>query len=415
MPTVNLLVRVFRPSALSDSTEFVNTVMVAPTVSGNASDQSGQATVVLVVDVSGSMAAEGKLENAKKAATVFVDQLRPTDRLAIVAFDSDAKVVVPLSAGESAGRIRSGIASMQPGGGTEMGKGIESALHLIAGSGTEGARRIIVLTDGETSDEARCRSLAKKAANDKVPVSTYGLGSEWNRELLTEIAETTRGHVGYIQGAADVSSALTGEFRDLQETALVDAEVVVVPTDGVTVRSIHRVVPDVVEYPVESASEVVARVGDISRDARTAPRFLVDLVLPPRPSGPVRAARVFLRYRAVGDSVQRQTDLTNVVVTYTVDRSQASMIDPDIKALIDQREASRMVAKAEAAVQRGDIARATTLLANARTVTQALGNAKVTTQLTDALDELTRSGGLSEEARKTILFGTRQTTKLGGD
>jgi hypothetical protein len=48
-------------------------------------------------------------------------------------------------------------------------------------------------------------------------------------------------------------------------------------------------------------------------------------------------------------------------------------------------------------------------------VTQALGNAKVTTQLTDALEELTKSGDLSEEARKTILFGTRQTTKLGGD
>jgi hypothetical protein len=89
------------------------------------------------------------------------------------------------------------------------------------------------------------------------------------------------------------------------------------------------------------------------------------------------------------------------------------MIDPEIKGLIDQREASRMVAKAEDAIRRGDVAKATTLLANARTVTQALGNAKVTTQLTDALEELTKSGNLSEEARKTILFGTRQTTKLG--
>ncbi len=361
------------------------------------------------------MAGEQKLENAKRAALGFVNQLRPADRMSIIAFDSDAKVVAPMSSGEASAAMRAGIDTMPPGGGTEMGNGIGTALQQLRSSSAEGAKRIIVLTDGETSDEDRCRSLAEKAAQEKVPISTYGVGSEWNRELLTYIAEATRGHVGYIQGATDVGSALAGEFRDLQETALVGAEIVVVPTDGVAGRSIHRVIPDVVEYPVLLGSEVVASVGDISRDPRTAPRFLIDLVLPPRPSGPVRVARLFLRYRDVGDLTQRKTDMASVVVTYTVDRGQASMIDPEIKALVDQREASRMVAKAEAAVQRGDLAKATTLLANARTVTQALGNAKVTTQLTDALDELTRSGSLSEEARKTILFGTRQTTKLGGE
>ena len=89
------------------------------------------------------------------------------------------------------------------------------------------------------------------------------------------------------------------------------------------------------------------------------------------------------------------------------------MIDPEVKSLIDQREASRMVVKAEEALKRGDVARATTLLTSARTVTQGLGNAKVTTQLTNALDELAQSGDLPEDARKAIRFGTRQTTQLG--
>ena len=58
--------------------------------------------------------------------------------------------------------------------------------------------------------------------------------------------------------------------------------------------------------------------------------------------------------------MQRQNNHANVVVTYTIDRGPASMIDPEIKALIDQREANRMVAKAEEAVRRGDVAKATT-------------------------------------------------------
>src|SRR4051812_42326914 len=117
MQNVNLLCRVFRPSALSDSTEFVNTVLVAPVVSGDGSNTPGQAAVALVVDVSGSMAAEQKLENAKHAAAAFVNQLRPSDRMSIIAFDSEARVVAPMSSGDAAAGMRAGIDAMQPGGG----------------------------------------------------------------------------------------------------------------------------------------------------------------------------------------------------------------------------------------------------------------------------------------------------------
>ena len=265
-----------------------------------------------------------------------------------------------MSASDAAVSMRAGIDAMQPGGGTEMGRGMDLALQQLRSSSNEGARRMIVLTDGETFDEDRCQSLAKTAAAERVPISAYGLGSEWNRELLTLIAEMTHGHVDYIQSAADVGTALAGEFKDLQDTALVDAEIVVAPTEGVAVRSLHRVIPDVVDYALSGTSEITASVGDISRDPRTAPRYLLDLVLPSRPQGAVRIARVSLRYREAGDAMQRQTDHANVVVTYTIDRGQASMIDPEIKALIDQREANRMVAKAEEAVRRGDVAKATT-------------------------------------------------------
>ena len=66
-----------------------------------------------------------------------------------------------------------------------------------------------------------------------------------------------------------LGTALAGEFKDLQDTALVDAEIVVAPTEGVAVRSLHRVIPDVVDYALSGTSEITASVGDILRDPRT--------------------------------------------------------------------------------------------------------------------------------------------------
>ena len=109
----------------------------------------------------------------------------------------------------------------------------------------------------------------------------------------------------------------------------------------------------------------------------------------------------------------RETEPINAVVTYVSDPVQASMVDPEIKTLIGLRESARMVDKADQAMKAGDVTKATQLLSNARSVTQNLGNAKVTKQLTDAIDVLVASGDLPEETRKTILFGTKKTRDLG--
>jgi Ca-activated chloride channel family protein len=413
MLTVDLVVRSYRPSVASDSLAFAQTVLVAPRVTGDA-PQAGAATVALVVDVSGSMSVEDKLEHAKTAANLFIDHLRPGDRLAIVAFDSAAQILAPLGTTAASGAMKAAVSAMRPGGGTEMGKAMRIARDLMAGRGAETAGRVIVLTDGETSDEALCRSEAQAAAQAGLPISTYGVGTEWNTELLTFIAETTKGRVRHIQTAADVAQDLAGEFRDLQDTALSNAEIVVSPSQDVTVKRLDRVIPDVVTYALGVSGDVQATVGDISRNPASAPQFLLDLVLPSRPAGAVRVAKVWMRYREVGRTEIRQTEPVNVVVTYTPDRGEVAMVDQEIRRLIDLRAASTMVAAAEKAMNAGDTAKATTLLTNAKAVTGRLGQAQVTKKLDEAIEELAKSGGMSKETRTTLLAGTRQTTKLDG-
>ncbi len=409
MQTVNLVVRVYRPSVLVGSTAFAQSVLVAPRVEGEAGP-SGAATLALVIDTSGSMAGQ-KVANAKAAATLFVDHLRPGDRMAIVAFDNEPHVIAPMGTTSDAANMRAAIAGLQSGGGTMLGTAMRMARDLMANRIQGSAARVIVLTDGATSDDSRCQQEAREAANSSLPISCYGLGTDWNAELLTYIAETTKGRARTIESAVNLAADLGGEFRDLQDTALTGAEIIVAPADGVLVASLHRVIPDVVNYPLGSAGAPIV-VGDISRDPDTAPQFLLELVLPPRPAGGVRVARVSMKYREVGSAAPGETDLMNVVVNYTADQGEAARVDPDIKRLIDLRAASAMVDKAMAEANAGNTAKATTLLTSARAVTQRLGQPQVTRKLDDAINQLAAGGKISQETKTTIVSGVRRTTDL---
>ena len=104
---------------------------------------------------------------------------------------------------------------------------------------------------------------SERPPDSRLPISRYGVGTDWNSELLTYIAETTKGRGRTIESAPNLAAELAGEFRDLQDTALTGAEIIVAPSDGVGVASLHRVIPDVVGYPIGSAGGADPRRGHL--------------------------------------------------------------------------------------------------------------------------------------------------------
>src|SRR5205085_1928075 len=81
--------------------------------------------VVLVLDRTGSMASEQKLEFARAAAAALVDRLTPDDVFSLVVFDSAARVAVPAGRVRDKGRIKKEIAALTPGGGTNLYDGLQ--------------------------------------------------------------------------------------------------------------------------------------------------------------------------------------------------------------------------------------------------------------------------------------------------
>lgn len=174
-----------------------------------------RATVMVAIDVSGSMAATDvpptRLDAAKAAASAFVEQLPDTVHVGVVSFAGASAVVAPPSTDHS--QVQDQIAALQrAGGGTAIGESVFSSLDQIATMAAEDENgepvpsRIVVLSDG-TNTAGRSPDTAAGAATDAgVPVSTIAYGTAdgvmpnargnpvpVDTETLAQLAEDTSG------------------------------------------------------------------------------------------------------------------------------------------------------------------------------------------------------------------------------
>lgn len=182
-----------------------------------------QASIMLVIDVSGSMAARDLTPNrivaAKDAAREFVETLPNQMRVGVVAFSHYASLVAPLTADKQV--VDDALAGLRAGGGTALGDGMAVALDQIdqeRQAGHEVPASILVLSDGASNAGVPAITVAEQAAAAGVPVYTIGVGTEegvlardgdsfvriqLDRAELEAIAETTGGR--YFQSTTSES------------------------------------------------------------------------------------------------------------------------------------------------------------------------------------------------------------------
>ena len=159
-----------------------------------------QATVVLVMDVSGSMNATDvqptRLVSSQRAATTFIEQLPEKFRVGIVSFASTAQTLSRPTTDR--GATYEAIATLHAEGATAMGDGIERALDVkqTQGSSSGGAARsapnppeqdsggeppvvVLLLSDGaNTQGQTQPLEAATDAKELGVPVFTIALGTD---------------------------------------------------------------------------------------------------------------------------------------------------------------------------------------------------------------------------------------------
>ena len=148
-----------------------------------------EATVVLTIDVSRSMAATdvapSRFEAAKAAAATFLDEVPDSYRVGIVAFSSSADPVLPPTTDREAARVA--LRELRLGSGTAIGNAITRSVDLALDqskklakprSGGRSPAAVLLLSDGaQTAGNIRPGPAAQRARRLGVPVSTVALGT----------------------------------------------------------------------------------------------------------------------------------------------------------------------------------------------------------------------------------------------
>ena len=154
--------------------------------------------VVLVIDRSGSMSGN-KLSMAKQSAKMFIDLMRPGDKIGVVAFGSTTSVVYPLqeilaTGADIKGDAKNAIDTITASGGTPMGAGLQLGQQQLNTNGqSDPIRLMLLLSDGVENGSPTADQVLPGIIADKITVHTLALGIGADVEKLQNIAGQTGG------------------------------------------------------------------------------------------------------------------------------------------------------------------------------------------------------------------------------
>jgi VWFA-related protein len=175
----------------------VDNLQVEPIV-----DSQEPIATALLMDTSGSMNDDGKLDAAKSAASAFIDTLGSSDSVSVTSFASDVKQVQDYSSDPAA--LKNSVNSLKAVGDTLLYDAVTQAAQQQAKQ-PQRRKAIVLLTDGEdTKSKATLESAIAQASSSGSPVFAIGLGGDVKRDVLDQLASATGGQAVYVSDPAQL-------------------------------------------------------------------------------------------------------------------------------------------------------------------------------------------------------------------
>ncbi|MEQ1754047.1 MAG: peptidoglycan-binding protein [Micropepsaceae bacterium] len=188
--------------------------------------------VALVLDRSGSMADEGKIDYLRRAAKLAVDRLGSKDTLSIVEYDDQINVMWHAHRVANTGEVKAMIDRLDPRGSTNltggMMRGVDEAKDALDGPADQNGTitRVILMSDGlantGVTDPQEIARLVRGAKSGGIRISAMGLGRDYDEDLMQAVAENGGGRYYYIEHPTQMARVFQDELGSLFETCAQD-------------------------------------------------------------------------------------------------------------------------------------------------------------------------------------------------
>ncbi len=199
--------------------------------------------IAVVLDRSGSMADERKIDFAKQAVTALVDRLSTNDYLSIVIYDDRIETLLPTQRVGDRSYIKRLVQQVYPRGSTNLGGGMQEGFRQIQRTfKREYVNRVILLSDGLANqgitDPYELNRIAGRYRNELISLSTIGVGLDYNENLMLGLSESGGGNYYFVESPAQLASIFEKELNGLSRVVAQNASIELSLGSGVTINDV---------------------------------------------------------------------------------------------------------------------------------------------------------------------------------
>ncbi|NLF41144.1 MAG: DUF3520 domain-containing protein, partial [Bacteroidales bacterium] len=193
--------------------------------------QLPNSNLVFLIDVSGSMNEPNKLPLVKSSLKLLIEELRPSDRIAIVIYAGSYSIALPSTPASKKSEIISVIDNLSAGGSTAGGGALKMAYKVAEENFIKnGNNRIIMATDGDfnvgESSDAAMERLVETHRDKGIYMTVLGFGmGNYKDSRLEIIANKGNGNYSYIDNIQEARKQLVSEFAGTIFTIAKDVKI----------------------------------------------------------------------------------------------------------------------------------------------------------------------------------------------
>jgi Ca-activated chloride channel family protein len=351
-----------------------------------------------------------RLQQVKEGTRQIIDRLNADDALSLVVFSDRAEVILPSQKSIDKAMAKSIASTIQPSGGTEMLQGLMAGLQELERNRTkESVNHLILLTDGQTyGDEAGCLEKAEWAGHHQISLSTMGIGSDWNENLLDQMASLSGGTSVYIDSPRKVVDVFKATIRNLSTVVARELTMSINPSSGVALKEAFQVTPHIQRLDLRADKTVLGPLGT-GNGKTLLMEFRVQSETGP---GQKRLMRLTVDGDVPGQTNRRNWEWVDLVGEFVATPEGNVEIPPAIVTALGKLAIFKMQEKAMADLENGQISAATQRLETMATRLLNLGETDLARAALLEAGRLARTGDLSAEGRKKIRYGTRSLSIL---
>ena len=183
------------------------------------------ANLVFVIDISGSMNRENRLGLVKKALHILLDELHEGDRVGIVVYGSNGRILLEPTDIEQRETLEQAIDALGPGGSTNAFEGLDLAYTMARRTYEAGkVNRLILCSDGVANNGAsteaeRMLEMIRKSSDEGITLSTIGFGmGNYNDVLMEKLANKGDGNYYYVDELKEAERVFQENLTGLLQT-----------------------------------------------------------------------------------------------------------------------------------------------------------------------------------------------------